>query len=185
MRSSRKLGWVAATGVACGLLLGAGGARAGVVLSLEEALRLAFPEAERVVKRQTLLGGEELARAEKLGKVKIESRLWTFYVGYEGGKPSGYAVLDTHVVKTLPETVMVVLDTKGRVRSVRLLAFYEPSEYMPSQRWLDQFRQADLGSDVRPGSGIQGITGATLSARSLSASVRRALAIYRVGIEGK
>jgi len=176
---------LAAAAAAFGISSGSGAARAGALLSLEEALGLAFPQAERVVKRHVFLAGDKLERAERLGKVKIGSRLWTFYVGYEGGNPSGYAVLDTQVVRTLPETVMVVLDTKGKVRSVRLLAFYEPSEYMPSQRWLDQFRQADLGSDIRPGSGIQGITGATLSARSLSASVRRALAIYRVGIEEK
>ncbi len=156
---------------------------AGALLSREEALALAFPGADRVAKEHVFLSKDKVAAAQKISGTAIESRLWTFFAGYKEGKLLGYAVLDTTTVRTLPETVMVVLSPEGKVMAVHMLAFYEPSEYMPSKRWLEQFEGTSLDSDLRVGSGIQAITGATLSARSTSASLRRVLAIFKVGLE--
>ena len=72
---------------------------------------------------------------------------------------------------------------EGQVKSLRVLAFYEPSEYMPTPRWYEQFAGADretLAKGMRLGRDVHGVAGATLSARAVTQSVRRALAFHEV-----
>jgi len=155
-------------------------ARATVFLAKDEALALAFPDAERVEERVFILTDEQKSEVERRARAPLESQLWTMHVGWKGGAVQGYAIIDTHVVRTLPETVMVVLDPDGSVRRVEILAFHEPPEYRPTGRWVEQFKDRALTDDLKLGAGIQGITGATLSATAMTAGVRRALALFAV-----
>ena len=63
---------------------------------------------------------------------------------------------------------------------MRVLAFHEPLEYMPSARWYRQFEQKTLAAPLRLGGDVHAIVGATLSARAATEGVRRALALYQV-----
>jgi len=77
---------------------------------------------------------------------------------------------------------MVVIDPKGALRRVDVLAFHEPPEYLPTERWIGQFTGHALDDDLKLGAGIQGITGATLSAQAMTSGVRRALALVAVAV---
>jgi Na+-translocating ferredoxin:NAD+ oxidoreductase RnfG subunit len=158
--------------------------RATVFLAKDEALALAFPGAERVEERVLILTDAQKDDVERRARAKLETQLWTLYVGWKGGNVQGYAVIDTHVVRTLPETFMVVVDPKGTLRRVDVLAFHEPPEYLPTERWIGQFPGRRLDDDLKLGAGIQGITGATLSAQAMTAGVRRALALVAVMVQG-
>ena len=120
------------------------------------------------------------ARIEQLAASQLEGDLLTIYEGYSGQRLVGYALLDTHLVRTLPETMLVVIDASGTVAATYLMAFHEPLEYRPNDRWLRLLDDRRLSDDLRVGRAIVGITGATLSARAVVASVRRALAVYEV-----
>lgn len=146
----------------------------------DEALALAFPGSDRVEDRAFILTDEQKQAVEKRARAPVESQLWTVYIGWHGDELLGYAVIDTHVVRTLPEAVMVVLSPAGEVRRAEVLAFYEPPEYVPTERWTKQFDGRHLDDDMKLGGGIQGITGATLSATAMTAGVRRVLALYGV-----
>jgi hypothetical protein len=154
-----------------------------VFLAKDEALALAFPGAERIEDRVVILTDEQKAQIEKLARAPLESQLWTVYVGWKGGEVQGYAIIDTHVVRTLPETFMVVLEPSGTVRRVDILAFHEPPDYLPTERWVGQFKGRALDDDLKLNAGIQGITGATLSATAMTAGVRRALALFAVVVK--
>lgn len=156
------------------------GLLAKVFYAKEEALRVAFPEAEVIDKQTFFLTDDQKKQVETLAGTRLDSKLVTIYMGKRGQKLLGYAMIDVHTVRTLPEAVMVVLSTEGRVASTLILAFYEPLEYLPNERWLKQFDQAGLTPDLRVGGRIAGITGATLTARAMSESVRKILALYQV-----
>ena len=166
-----------------GVVLGVTASHATVFHAKDEALALAFPGAERVDDRAIILTDEQKAAVEKLAHAPLETQLWTIYRGYRGDELLGYAVIDTHTVRTLPETIMVVLTPTGDVRRVEILAFYEPPEYTPPARWMRQFDGRALADDLKLGGAIQGITGATLSAGAATSSVRRVLALYKVAAE--
>jgi Na+-translocating ferredoxin:NAD+ oxidoreductase RnfG subunit len=83
-------------------------------------------------------------------------------------------------VRTHQEALLVVLTPGGRVRSLRVLAFYEPEEYLAPQRWLGQMEGRALDDRLRLGGDLHGIAGATLSSRAVTDAVRRSLALFEV-----
>ena len=165
-------------------LLAAAPAAGEVFLSQREALALAFPDADRVAKKSVVLDDAQASAVEKLSGAKLESRIVTLHEGFRGEERLGYALIDVHTVRTLPEAFLVVLSPDGRVTSLRLLAFYEPSEYKPSERFLAQFDARALGPELRLGGAIHGIAGSSLSSRAVTAGVRRSLALYEVLVRG-
>jgi len=162
------------------LCLASGTAHAKVFYSRSEALALAFPGADRIDDESILLDDEQAGRIEQLAKSRLESRLVRIHRGYRGGELLGYAFIDVHTVRTLPEAFLVVLSPEGSVRNVRVLAFHEPLEYMPSARWYQQFESKTLAAPLRLGGDVHAIVGATLSSRAATEGVRRALALYQV-----
>jgi hypothetical protein len=159
-------------------------AEAKVFFSREEALALAFPDADRVGDETVVLGDEQARRVEALSHAELETRLVRVYTGYRGDVVLGYAFIDVHNVRTLPEAFLIVLSPQGEVQSLRLLAFHEPLEYMPREGWYEQFRDKSIADTLRLGSDVHGIVGATLSSRATTLGVRRALALYQVVVQG-
>lgn len=159
-------------------------AESTVFHSREEALQLAFPDADRVEARNFFLTPEQRSAIEGRAKTPLDSDLVTVYVGTRAEQTIGYAILDTHVVRTLPETFLIVMSPSGLIVGTHLLAFHEPLEYLPAERWLLQFQGRELADGLRVGREIAAITGSTLTSRAVAASVRRALAIHDVLLEG-
>ncbi len=171
----------ALAGLAAALLLTtAGTAAARVFMSRAEALELAFPAAERLEPLRFALDDAQARQVEALAQAPLESRIVTLHAGRRGDALLGYALIDVHTVRTLPEALMIVLDPQGQVRSVRVLAFHEPSDYLPTEGWFSQFEGRELAPDLQLKGRIHAIAGATLSARAVTRSVRRALALYQV-----
>lgn len=167
-------------GAALLCLASAAPAGAKVFYSQQEALELAFPDAERVEKRSQLLDDAQVREIEQLARAELPSRLVTLYTAYRGDAVLGYAVIEIHTVRTQPEAFLVVISPGGEVRSIRVLAFYEPQEYLPPERWFRQFEGRGLDERLRLEGEIHGIAGSTLSSRAVTAGVRRALAVQRV-----
>lgn len=155
---------------------------AEVFHSKESALRLAFPTADNVVKRELFLSTDQRRDVEQLAHVKLASRMITLYVGSKNGEVLGYAFIETHTVRSLPETILVIIHPDGRTRAVHMLAFHEPAEYAPTVRWLGQFEEMRLDNDLSLRGHVDGISGATLTANSITAAVRRILAVFEVAV---
>ena len=153
---------------------------AEVFYAKDEALKLAFPEAEQIEEQTFVLNAEQKAKVESLAKAKIESNLITFYKGIKNGQLLGYCVIDSHMVRSMYETFMVVLTPEGTQKKVVILAFNEPLEYIASERWLSQFNDKKLSDDLWPGRGVHGIVGSTLTTNALTAGVRKILAMHTV-----
>ena len=184
-KSAWAWGWsssgsAAIAGLVAAALLVAAPASAVVFLSRNEALALAFSGADRIERLSFVLTDEQAERIEQRARAPLDSRLQTLHAGYNGDRLLGYALIDVHTVRTLPEALMVVIDPDGRLRSVRMLAFHEPGEFMPTDRWFAQFTGRELDASLQLHGRVHAIAGATLSARAVTRSVRRALAIHEV-----
>ncbi len=157
---------------------------ATVLVSVEEALELAFPGAKTV--RETLfLTDDQLSHVAEISGTEFSSALVTRYVATgSDGAVVGHAYLDTHRVRTLPETLMIVVATDNTVARVEVVVFREPVEYMPREGWYRQYDGEDLDDDLVLERGIRPVTGATLTARATTDAVRRVLSIHEVVSEG-
>lgn len=170
--------------LAAAALVPSGRARADVFHSRGAALKLAFPDADRVEPRTFFLTPEQQAQVEQRAGSRLDSRMISLYVGTRQGAVLGYAFIDTHPVRTMPETFMVVLSPSGSVRATHILAFHEPTDYLPPERWLAQFNGRRLSPSLRLSQEIAGIAGSSLSAQAVTAGVRRILALYEVMLGG-
>jgi hypothetical protein len=150
-------------------------------MTKEDALELHFPNA--AVERKTVFLTEQQVQAiQQRAKAKVHSKIITYYVARRSGDIQGYAFFDTHIVRTMPETFVVVVGPDSTVKALQILAFHEPEDYLPPQRWLTQFIRKVLDGDLWLKRGIQHISGATLSAQAITNEVRRLLAAFEIAI---
>lgn len=161
---------------------GLGGSRpasAKVFLTVDEALKLAFPGCE-VGRQSAFLTPQQLQRARQLSGVEVPSALVQVYTAKRDGHLVGTAYFDTHRVRTLPETLLIVVDPQGKVGRIEVISFREPEEYMPRGLWYQQFQGKSLDRDLQLKRDIRPVTGATLTARATTGAVRRVLALHQV-----
>lgn len=175
-----------ALGGACLLALGAAApaAQANVFMTLSEALAWAFPDADRVDHKSYVLTDAQVQKIEALAESKLDSKLVTLYTGLRGEQLLGYAVIDVHTVRTQTGAFLVVIGPDGKLLRLRVIAFHEPPEYLPPERWLSQFEGKRAGDPLRLEREVHGIAGATLSSQAVTGAVRRALALQAVLVGG-
>jgi len=179
-RTDRAAGRVAILVVA-GALLSAAATFAKVFLTQAEALHLAFPPGAAVDRRTAYLTETQQKEAQRLARSENPPEaLVPYYVGSVDGRPVGTVYFDTHVVRTQPETILVLVDPGGRVRRVEVLSFLEPEDYLPLPRWYGQFAGHGLDDELSLKRGIPPVAGATLTTIATTDAVRRVLAVHRV-----
>jgi hypothetical protein len=159
-------------------------AGADVVISERAALERAFPGA--AFERRTLyLTEQQVGAVEKAAHSRLPSAVVTLFEAREdGGVLAGRALVDTHVVRTMPESVLVAVTPEGRLRMALVLQFGEPPDYLPREGWLRTLEGRGLDDELWPGRGVRRVTGATLTVQSLTEAVRRCLAIDAVVVRG-
>jgi hypothetical protein len=152
---------------------------ATIFYSKREAMALAFGENATVEMQSLFPTPKQISAIEKLARTKMDSAMFTFYVGKKDGKVLGYAAIESHTVRTKPETLLIVLTPDGQLSRIETLAFHEPPEYQPPQRWYELMYGRPI-DQLDFNTGIQGISGATLSTRSGLNSTRKVLAVYQI-----
>jgi hypothetical protein len=153
---------------------------AKVFLTREEALKLAFPGAA-IERRTAYLTPDQQREAQRVaGSETPPAALVTSYVASKDGRTIGTAYFDTHVVRTMSETVMVVVDPAGAIGRIEVLSFSEPEEYLPRSRWYRQFAGKRLDDELSLKRAIRPVTGATLTAHATTDAARRVLSVHRV-----
>lgn len=149
------------------------------MITREEALNAAFPGAQ-IAQSMIFLTDTEVKEASRLAGTAMESALVAKYSATIGGKTAGAGYLDTHVVRTKKESLLLIIDAQGKLLRVEVVAFLEPPDYQPQDRWYRQFDGRLLNDDLALNRGIHPVTGATLTARATTDAARRALAIDQV-----
>lgn len=151
-----------------------------VFFGRKQAVELAFPDADRVHDRTEILTAAQMEAIERLSRASLPSQLVRLYTGYRGERVLGHAIIDVGLVRTKEQALLIVLTPAGTVRSVRIAAFHEPLDYLPSDRWFEQFEGKGPADALRPGHDVHAVVNATLTTRAVTDAVRRALAIYQV-----
>lgn len=180
-RRQRRLWRAVALAAVLSCFATAGEAR--VFMTQQQALASVFPKG--AARQVHYLEPEQLSAARKESGVEFGDRMIVRYSGaLAGGAARGFAYFDTHRVRTLPETIMVVITADGRIDRIEILSFDEPPEYLPKDRWMDQFDGRRLDEDLSLKRKIRPMSGASLSARAIMNASRKVLALHKV-IGGK
>lgn len=155
-------------------------AAAKVFASQKQALAEAFPDADRIERRTFVLTRDQSAAIERLVGLPAEAKVVVLHVAQQGARVLGFGEIAVHKVRTQPEAMLIVVDAKGQIRSVRIIAFHEPLDYLPTDRWYAQLIGKKKGDGLTLGREVHGVVGATLSAQAAVDGVRRTLAYWEV-----
>jgi len=146
-------------------------------LTQEEALRLAFPKGAVVTRKTAFLSEADRAEVVRRAGGAPPPGLVAYYAATVDGKDAGTAYFDMHVVRTLPETILVAVDPNGAIARIEVLSFSEPEEYLPRGAWYGQFPGKTLGDELSEKRGVRPVTGATITVRVTVEAARRVLAL--------
>lgn len=149
-------------------------------LTLDEALRAAFPPPAKIERRTAFLSAADLEASRNLAgpDVPMTQRVVTYYLARTRDRVLGVAYFDSHRVRTLNEVVMVVVMPPARVRNIEVLRFSEPPEYHATDPWLKQFEGKTLSPELSLKGSIRNLSGATLTSNAIVRAVRRILALH-------
>ncbi|MGP0566404.1 MULTISPECIES: FMN-binding protein [unclassified Nitrospina] len=150
-----------------------------VYLTKMEALKLAFPNTRFVKKKKVWLSEAQREAISNILEEDYDERRLTWYIGLDDKKePLGYMVVGNEIGRSYPITFMVVINPDGTVRDVEIMVYREPHGWeVRFEPFMSQF----FGRDSKnPFNDINNITGATLSVRSMTRGVKKAVAAYKV-----
>jgi electron transport complex protein RnfG len=155
--------------------------RAGAApgLTKEEVLALAFPGAQ-IVRHEHFLTEAQQARVKELAGTELKTRFIVAYEARQDANLVGVAFFDTHVVRTLPESVMVAVSSKGVILRVEVVQFREPDEYRAPAAWTKQLEGKGLTPGLSLKAEIHPLSGASLTAGALVDASRRVLALFQL-----
>jgi hypothetical protein len=146
-------------------------------LTQEEALRLAFPKDAVVTRKTAFLSEADRNEVARRTEGAPPPGLVVYYTGASGGTDLGKVYFDRHVIRTEPETLLVLVDPKGAIARIEILSFSEPEEYLPRANWYGQFTGKTLTDELSEKRGVRPVTGATLTVRATVEAARRVLAL--------
>jgi hypothetical protein len=159
----------------CGWLVSAAAAR--TFETRDAALRRIFP-AEVVVDRMTAFLSEvQMQQVEKRARAPLQVARVTYYNICLNDSLLARVYLDTHAVRSMQETLLIVLGGDGQLVRVDVLAFHEPEDYLPTPAWYELLVRLERPWAARAGDGVDAVSGATLTVNATCAALRRVCSI--------
>lgn len=148
--------------------------------SINEVIYASFPKSTKMEKKSLILTKKQFSQIQQKAKAKVDTKVYRYYALSNNGETIGYAILGFRKVRTKKATVLYGFDTKGTLKFTEIMAFAEPPEYIPSTIWMSQLQEKSATEHLTVGKDIPTISGATLSARSVTDGARVARAIYEI-----
>ena len=147
-------------------------------LTKEEALRVVMPKAQTVRAEQVQLTSDQRQRVRNKVDQPIDDDTFIFHVGKRNNQIDGYAYITDKKGRHRPITFVVGLKPDCSVQDVAIMIYREPRGYeVKAKRFLRQYHNKTIDDPIEVNRDIKNISGATISAHSVSAGVREAVAI--------
>ncbi|MDP1784044.1 MAG: FMN-binding protein [Sulfuricurvum sp.] len=150
------------------------------VLGDPVALTQRMFSAKNVDTQNIILTNAQLQQLIKTSQQPIDSKLYRIYVAKNDAKILGYGVLMSKKVRTKTAISLYLIGIDGKIKSIEIVAFNEPMEYLPTKTWLNVFDQKSSANTLKLNQDIPTTTGATLSARAITDGARAALALLEI-----
>lgn len=151
---------------------------AEIFMTEEDAVKITLPTSERIRKTVIRLSQEKKDHIEQRIGWKFPEESFEVYIGETGNKIDGYAMVHNTIGKHKHMTYMVGVDAQGACSNVELLVFREAKgSEVRRKRFNAQYEGKTVSDPIRINKDIINISGATMSVRSISAGVKRALVL--------
>jgi len=158
---------------------------AKLLISPIDVMHQSFGADCEISKKNILLNKAQAAKIQQDAKTKIKSKIFRVFKATKDGKTVGFGILVNKKVRSKNAVIMYLISKDSVLKSIEIIAFNEPIEYLPSKTWIKQFENTSTDKRLRVSKEIPTITGATLSARSIVDGSRIAFAFYDEILKGK
>ncbi len=122
----------------------------------------------------------------KKEKIKIQKQvkqsffkdwLYTWKINYKNKKY--YAVIDNVMGRQFPITFVVIFDNSGSVIFTKILKYRNTKGHgVKKESWLSQFNQKNAKSSFIYNKDVDGVSGATISAKSLTKGINKLCLLF-------
>ena len=162
------------------------------LLTKEEALKEVFFSGAEIEVETKELSGETLERIqERLGgslvytqegsesaPVESETKI-DFYFAKKDGERKGVAIIDVEPGKWGPVEIITAMTTEAVVKQVKVMSYQEQrGQPIARASFMNQYRNKSSKSPLTVGKDIIPISGATISSRAATFTVKKAIVIY-------
>jgi Na+-translocating ferredoxin:NAD+ oxidoreductase RnfG subunit len=152
-------------------------AHAEIYLSEDQAVHAIFPGSTKFERHEFSLTPDQISKIEKESNESVRNNKPVVFVG--PGKEAVF--IDQVLGKHEFITIAVGIASDGSVRGVEVLEYRETyGGQVMRPEWRKQFEGKTTKSDLKLGSDIKNISGATLSSSHVTSGVRRLLRTYEV-----
>ena len=150
-------------------------------LSLAEAQRVCFPQADQFEAQTIRLTAEESKAIEQKSGVKVRARDSQISLARKGTNLLGLLVLDHVFGKHEVIEYAMAVSPEGTVLQVEILEYREHyGGEIRNAKWREQFKGKSGASKLKLNEDIYNISGATISCRNVTDGVRRVLATFEL-----
>jgi len=151
--------------------------QAQLLVSPIDAMKESYGSDATISKKNILLTKDKFANIQKNARVKLETKIYRIFTAKKDEKVLGYGVLINKKVRSKNAVVLYFI-ADNTLKSIEIVAFNEPREYIPTKKWNSQFEGIKTDTKLELNRDIPSISGATLSARSVTDGSRVAFALY-------
>lgn len=149
-----------------------------VYLTPEDAAKLMFPDSDSIRSEIITITEDQKRRIEERIGWHFPETTFDCFIGETKGKVDGWAFIQNTIGKHKPMTYMVGVDPDGEVTNVEILIYRESrGSEVSKKRFNYQYQGKTAYDPIRINRDVINITGATMSVRSMSAGVKRALVL--------
>jgi len=154
-------------------------ANARPLINLNKALEIGYPKC-KISQKNFFLTDKQVETLKEKTEASVPSALISRHkIKCKKKKPT-YVYLDTTIVRTQYQTMAIFLKKSGEVERVELISFGEPPDFILNKDWFALFNKKKELDKVALQTGIPMVMGATLSSRSASLGVQRALVLHKL-----
>jgi Na+-translocating ferredoxin:NAD+ oxidoreductase RnfG subunit len=150
-----------------------------IKISCEEHLSNLYPVDTDFSMHILLLDKQVKKKVENKVKQKFYRDKLYYWNITKGDSTMAYAFLDNVIGKSMPITFLVILNMNGNIINTNVIKYREAyGGEVGNTGWLQQFYTRNNNSRYKIGKDIDGISGATISVKSMSKGLQKITALY-------
>jgi len=134
----------------------------------------------KIISSKFIIPSNIKSRVEKKVRQRFYSDVVYIFKISKTDSASSIGILDNVYGKSMPITFLVLFNKEGNISSTNVIKYREPyGGGVKIKSWNNQFKGKNSKSNYKIGEGIDSISGATISVRSLTKGIRKLTLLYR------
>lgn len=158
---------------------------AKILISPIDAMKEAYSQDSIITKKNIMISKKQAKIIQENAKVKLDTKIYRVFKATKDKQLQGYGILINKKIRSKNGVAIYFISKDSILKGIEIIAFNEPLEFIPSKKWNSQFENIPTDKMLRVSKEIPTISGATLSARSITDGSRIAFALYNEILKGK